>query len=100
MKICLTFNQNARAYSWFMQNRDLCKQVTGKTLLDYIAKPITDRDLGPLTYTHCEFPNEVQWWVNKHCPYGFVKLPARAKLKTKGLNWYVYKMPRPLKKAA
>ena len=95
MKIYLTFKQNARLYSWLIQNRDLCKRVTGKYLLNFVSKPIAQVDLGPLPYTHCDFPDDVQWWINQHCPYPFAKSPVRAKLKTKILNWSVYKVHIP-----
>lgn len=73
MKIYLTFNQNARLFSWLQKNRHLCRQVTGHDAVECVAIPLTDRDLGPLPYTHADFPSPVQWWLDKHCPYPYVK---------------------------
>ena len=73
MRIYLTFNQNARLFSWLQKNKHDCKRVTGHIPLMSMGKPLAAMDLGPLTYCHADFPASVQWWVDKHCPYGFAK---------------------------
>lgn len=73
MKTYLTFNTNARLFGWINQHRRRCIQITGEDPVHCFARPIANRDLGPMTYNHADFPPKIQWWLKKHCPYPFVR---------------------------
>jgi hypothetical protein len=92
--IYLNFNNHARLHAWLNVHRQMCEKVTGVNPVSCIAKPIAPIDMKTLPFTHASFPEQVQWWVNKYCPYPYAKKPARAKLKTKILNWYYYKFKK------
>ena len=94
--IYLKFNQHARLYSWLQQHSDLCRAVTGKNPVECIAKPIAAIDLKTLPYTHADFPPDVQWWVDKHCPYHFVKTGEGKKHPILLIikDWYYHKVKK------
>lgn len=75
--VYLTFNQKARLFGWLQKNRNLCRQVTGHDPVECVAIPFSNRDIGGLTYTRADFPPPVQWWMDKRCPYPFVKSGKR-----------------------
>lgn len=93
--IYLRFNQNARLHSWLQQHSDLCRAVTGKDPVFCLAKPIAAIDLRHLPYTHANFTPSVQWWMDKHCPYDFVKTgEGKANWIIKIKDWYYYKIKK------
>lgn len=95
--IYLTFNQNARLFSWLQKNSNLCIQVTGEDPLRALNKPIANRDLGPLPYTHADFTDKVQWFLDKHCPYPFVKSGEGKRNHILSIRYWYYKRKKFMK---
>lgn len=95
MRIHLTFNQQARLFSWLQQNAEACMRVTGHNPIIYLSKLIAPRDLGRLPIAHADFPPNAQWWVDKHCPYGFAKSgKAKRHILLSIKDWYYRKIKK------
>jgi len=72
MKIYLTYAQFTRLWAWLTKNYIECKRVTGKNPLKYFASAVAGVDLQGLPYTHVLWPRDVELWMKKNCPYGYV----------------------------
>jgi len=94
MTIYFDYKMYERFFKWLLEHWPMCMKVTGEAPFGYFDKPICDGDIGRLPYTSATFPSQIQWWINKNCPYRNVKVRARARLKTKVLNWWYYKIKK------
>jgi hypothetical protein len=95
MRFYLTYNQQARLFSWLQRNKKACIRLTGENPLMSISRLLAPMDLGMLPVAHAEFPDNVQWWIDRNCPYPYVKSGKRKKnLALSIKNWYQLKIKK------
>ena len=95
MRHYLTYNQQARLFGWMQKNKKGCIRLTGHNPLVYISRLLAPMDLGGLPMAHAEFPDNVQWWVDRYCPYPYVRSGKRKRnLVLSVKNWYQRKLKK------
>jgi len=82
-RVYLTYKQHQRLYNWIEKEKKLLVRATRKNPLQYFSKPIVDFDIGVLPHCHADFPDDILWYLNKHCPYKFVKHNVRGSFRVR-----------------